>query len=128
MAEAKPFDFDALAQSAKETELPKRESGRKRVVEHNPFIDLVSSSYSDGKGREFKLPKSQHKTAVNLIRDAAKQLGIGVRIVLSPKGEELENAPDNRNVTVQFQGQDKRKYAPRKSKTENAENATPASV
>lgn len=116
MAETAEFDFKALQPA--EAEFPKQEgAGRKRLMEDNPFIEWVQESYSDGKGRAVTMPKSQVETACKLIRRAAADVGLGVRIATSLKGEALEKAANNKNITVHFLGKEKREYTPRKKKT-----------
>ena len=124
MAEAAEFDFSSL--SVQEDELPKRAGGRTKTIKDNPFVKWVGDSNSDGKGRAVTIPKSQLKQTERLIRDAARELGLGVRVVTSLKGEALEKAANNKNIKVQFQAQPKKKYAPRKRQGENWDGAVTA--
>lgn len=101
------FDFSTL--TVEETELPGVRRGRTRHIEHNPFLGPVGDSYNDGKGRAVKVPNEHYKTTENLIRRAAEDLEIGVRVVPSLTAEERDKAPKNKTVTVKFQGQPKRK-------------------
>lgn len=126
MAEATEFDFTAL--KVEKAELPPPAGGRTKQIKHNPFTQWVGDSYSDGTGRAVTVPKSQVKLTERLIRDAATSLGIGVRVNTEPKGEALEKAAQNKNVRVQFQGKEKKKYSPRKSKTETQPETPEAPV
>lgn len=110
------FDFGKLTPEA--TELPQREGGRTREVEDNPFIPWVQESYNSETGRAVTVPNEMVKKTEYLIRQAAKDLGLGVRIVTSLTKEEMTKAAKNRNVKVSFQGQKKRNYSPRKRKGE----------
>jgi len=115
-------DFDFLnGLSVTETELPKREGGRQRKIQDNPFVPWVQESYNTRTGRAVEVPNEHVKKTEYLIRQAAEDLGLGVRIVFSLDKEAREKAPKNKKVRVSFQGQEKRKYSPRKRK--NAENA-----
>jgi len=111
---AAEFDFSAL--SVEETELPKREGGRTRAIQDNPFVKFVQDSYDSKLGRAVTVPKAHVKDTIRLVRQAAAELGLGVRIVTSLKGEALEKAANNKNIKVSFQGQEKRKYSERKPK------------
>lgn len=112
------FDFSALAPV--KTEMPARQGGRTRTVQDNPFIPWVQESYSEKTGRAVEVPNEMVKKTEYLIRQAAEDLGIGVRVVMSLDKEAREKAPKNKKVRISFQGQDKRKYSPRARK--NAEN------
>lgn len=113
--------------SVETTELPQRTSGRGRKVKDNPFTAWVSESYADKTGRSVTVPKAHVKDAQYLVRAAAADLGIGVRIVLTDsKGNKLDNAKleglsDKTYVKVMFQGQEKRKY---EKKVETSETAS----
>lgn len=111
------FSFDNI--TAEKTELPKRAGGRTRKVQSNPFLSMVQESYNDGMGRKITIPNEHYKDAEYLIRQAAADLGLGVRIVASLTKEEREAAPKNKKVDVQFQGQKKRNYTPRNKSAEN---------
>lgn len=108
------FDFGKL--EAQETTLPKRHGGRTRKYTENPFLAWVGDSYQSKTGRSVTVPKSQLSDVQYLIRAAASDLGIGVRIVVTgAKGEQLDReaikkSADTRNIKVAFQGQEKRKY------------------
>lgn len=111
-----------------ETSLPARTSGRNRKYADNPFRDHVNQSYHTGTGRSVTVPKKQVGEVVYLIRQAAADLGLGVRIVhMGAKGdtvlskEDLDKASDSRMIRVAFQGQEKRKYEKKESKNDNAE-------
>lgn len=109
------FDFGNV--SVETDELPKRAGGRTRKIQDNPFVAPVQESYDTETGRAVKVPKSAVKDAERLIRQAAADLGLGVRIVYSmdPKSEEFAKAANNKMIKISFQGQVKRKYAPRKN-------------
>lgn len=115
-------DFDFSALSVTETALPKREGGRARIIQDNPFIPWVQESYSTGTGRAVEIPNEMFKQTEYLIRHAAIDLGIGVRVVCSLDKVAREKAPKNKKIRVSFQGQEKRKYSPRK-RTENVPDA-----
>jgi hypothetical protein len=108
------FSFDNL--TAEVAELPKRAGGKPKKTENNPFLAMVGDSYTTNTGRSVTVPNAKVKDAVYLIRHAANELGLGVRVVVSLTKEQRENAPKNKNVKILFQGQPKRKYSPRKSK------------
>lgn len=118
-------DFDFSALTAETAELPKRDGGRTRKIQDNPFVRFVQDSYDTKSGRAVTVPKSVLKDTERLIRTAAADLGLGVRIVTSLKGEALEKAGATKQIKVSFQGQEKRKYAPRKAKGETTPE-TPA--
>lgn len=122
---------DFLAGLSVETaELPARTSGRGRKVKDNPFTAWVADSYGDKTGRSVPVPVANVKDVQYLIRAAAADLGIGVRIVVvdargnTVKNEELTKLVENKStktVKVMFQGQEKRKY---EKKTETVETAS----
>lgn len=118
------FDFSAL--SVADTELPAIERGRTSQLAENPFIPWVQESYTNSKGKAVKVPNAQVSRTEYLIRKAAESLGIGVRVVVSLTKEEREKAGPTKHVTVSFQGQKKRAYAPRPRKNATAE--TPADI
>jgi hypothetical protein len=120
--------------TATTAELPKRVGGRGRKVKDNPFTAWVSDSYATQSGRSVTIPGANAKDATYLVRSAAGDLGLGVRIVVTDsKGKtldaaalkSLEDKKSTAQVKVLFQGQDKRNYTPRKSKDVTPE--TPAS-
>lgn len=115
MADNTEFDFGSLAPA--EVELPKREGGRTRVVQDNPFVPWVSESYNTKTGRAVEVPNEQVKRTEYLIRQAAEDLGIGVRIVCSLDKDARAKAPKNKKVKVSFQGQEKKRYGARKPKS-----------
>jgi len=108
--------------SAETAELPKAEGGRGRKVKDNPFTNWVRESYSDGKGRSVTVPGGNAKEACYLIRSAANDLGLGVRVVVTDsKGKKLDAATvadlaekeSKAQTKVMFQGKEKRSYTPR---------------
>lgn len=119
--------------TATTAELPKSAGGRGRKVKDNPFTAWVSESYADGQGRSVTVPGANAKEACYLIRSAADDLGLGVRVVaLNSKGAKL-SADDvkglaEKNSTAQvkimFQGKDKRQYTPRGSKNEGTDTVS----
>lgn len=119
--------------SAETAELPKAEGGRGRKVKDNPFTNWVRESYSDGAGRSVTVPGANAKEACYLIRSAANDLGLGVRVVVTDsKGKKLDAATvashaengSKAQVKVLFQGKDKRSYTPRQGTT--ATGVTPS--
>jgi len=119
--------------SAAPAELPKAEGGRSRKVKDNPFTAWVRESYADGNGRSVTVPGENVKEAVYLVRSAANDLGLGIRVVVTDsKGNKLDAAKilelsekgSKAQVKVLFQGQDKRRYTPRQGTT--ATGTTPA--
>ena len=119
--ETPAFDFSAL--SVEDAELPARQgAGRQRKVQNNPFLAPVQESYDKGVGKAVTVPNAQCKDAEYLIRQAAADLGIGVRVVFSLDKEAREKAAKNKNVTISFQGKEKRAYKGRKTNGQNAEN------
>lgn len=115
MAENASSGFDFSNLSAEVTELPKTtRPGRERKFRENPFVPWVRESYETKTGRAVTVPNAAVKETEYLIRQAATELGIGVRIVCSLDKEAREKAPKNRNVKVSFQGKEKRKYNGRK--------------
>lgn len=120
MAEAANTGFDFSALSVETAELPPRAGGREKKFRDNPFTTVLRESFDTKTGRKVEVPKAQLKDLEYLLRSAATELGIGVRIVKSLTGEALEKAANNKKITVQFQGQKKKQYTKR-----NAEE-TPA--
>lgn len=119
--------------SVETAELPKSEGGRGRKVKDNPFTAWVRDSYADGNGRQVTVPGANAKEACYLIRQAAQDLGLGVRVVaLNAKGVKLDaktvaNLAESKStakVTVMFQGKEKRAYERRQGTT--ATGTTPA--
>ena len=121
-------DFDFSSLNVTETELPKREGGRTRKVQNNPFIAPVQESYNSGTGRAVEVPNEQCKAVEYLIRQAAEDLGLGVRVVFSLDKESREKAPKNKKVRVSFQGQEKRQYSPRKRRSADTPEVSPEST
>lgn len=117
------FDFSAV--TAEPAELPARTSGKERKYKENPFRNFVKDSWDTKTGRAVTLPKVQVKDAEYLIRQAAADLGLGIRIVrVNPSSgtqmtaDAFEKAANNKNVKIQFQAQPKRKYSARTPKNE----------
>lgn len=119
--------------SVETAELPKSEGGRGRKVKDNPFTAWVRDSYADGNGRQVTVPGANAKEACYLIRQAAQDLGLGVRVVaLNTKGVKLDaktvadlaDKNSTSKVTVMFQGKEKRAYERRQGTT--ATGTTPA--
>lgn len=103
------FDFSAL--SADDTEMPSTaHGGRTRKIQHNPFVEFLSDSYQRDVAKAVKIPNEQVKQTEYLIRQAATDLGIGVRLHFSLSKEEREKAAKNKHVTITFQGKEKRTY------------------
>lgn len=127
-------NFDFLnSLDAADTELPKIEragggNGRGRQVQDNPFVGWLQESQTTEKGKSVTVQNRHAKRTEYLIRQAAEDLGIGVRVVRMVDGEQvkekkaLENFHDNKKVTLMFQAQKKRKYAPR---TRRAQSTAP---
>lgn len=113
------------------TELPARAGGgRGRKVKDNPFTPWLSESWADKTGRSVTVPGANVREAEYLIRAAAADLGVGVRIVRTDaRGnvltkedtDKLVESKSTKNVKVMFQAQEKRKY---ERKTETVENAS----
>lgn len=122
MSENTGFDFSAL--SVEDAELPARQgAGRQRKVQNNPFVAPVQESYEKGVGKAIKVPNSQVKDAEYLIRQAAADLGIGVRVVFSLDKDAREKAAKNKIVEIKFQGKEKRKYNGRKTANATDDNS-----
>ncbi|QBZ72840.1 hypothetical protein SEA_FORTHEBOIS_8 [Streptomyces phage Forthebois] len=112
--------------SATTAELPKSEGGRGRKVKDNPFTAWVRDSYADGNGRQVEVPGANAKEAAYLIRQAAGDLGLGVRVVaLNSKGVKLDaktiadmaEKGSTAKVRILFQGKEKRAYERRQGTT-----------
>lgn len=110
--------------SAAPAELPKAEGGRDRKVKDNPFTNWVRESYNDGQGRSVTVSGANAKEACYLIRSAANDLGLGVRVVAqNSKGDKLDaktvadmaEKGSTAKVKILFQGKEKRQYTPRGS-------------
>lgn len=105
-------------------------NGRQRAVQNNPFVAWLQDSKEKEIGKAVTVPARQAKQTEYLIRQAAADLGLGVRVVRIVDGEsvkekkELEKLHPNKKVTVQFQAQKKRKYAPRPGRSANGSVAT----
>jgi hypothetical protein len=124
MAEKNEFAFLETL-SAEDTELPSVNrsggGGRSRAVQDNPFVPWLSESHQTGKGKSVTVPANQAVRTEYLIRQAAEDLGIGVRVVRLVDGSQVDKAAikelhPNKKVKVMFQGQKKRAYSPRKRK------------
>ena len=132
MAEQDAYSFlDSI--KVETTELPQRTgnngAGRERAVQNNPFVQPVSESEKTKTGRGVTVAARHAVKTVYLIRQAAADLALGVRVVLMVDGEKVEQKAikelnKNKNVRILFQGQPKRKYSPRRSK-KNAETIEP---
>lgn len=141
MAENTGFEFLASLK-AEETALPEIKragggNGRTRVVQDNPFVPWLQESKEKEIGKAVTVKASQAKKTEYLIRQAAADLGLGVRVVHIVDGKEitvrkaqgqeksdLEALNANKNVRIMFQAQKKRKFANRTRKANVAE--TPA--
>jgi len=112
-------------------------NGRQRAVQNNPFVAWLQDSKEKEIGKAVTVPARQAKQTEYLIRQAAADLALGVRVVRIVDGEAvkdkkgLENLHPNKKVTMQFQAQKKRKYAPRPNRSVNSSTTvaeTPAPV
>lgn len=145
MAENKGFEFLSNL-SAEETTLPEIKragggNGRARVVQDNPFVGWVGDTW-DGEtqtskaGKAVTVKASQARKTEYLIRQAAADLGLGVRVVHMVDGKEigvrkgegeekaeLDTLHPNKNVRVMFQAQKKRKFANRTRKAAGTDTA-----
>lgn len=139
MAENTGFEFLANLK-AEETALPEVKragggNGRARVVQDNPFIPWLQESKEKEIGKAVTVKASQAKKTEYLIRQAAADLGLGVRVVHIVDGKEitvrkasgeekseLETLHPNKTVRIMFQAQKKRKFANRTRRT-SAETA-----
>lgn len=108
-------DFDFLASlNVVKADVPDPASKR-RQVENNPFVAWVGDSFSEGTGRAVPVENQHVKKTVYLIRQAANDLGLGVRIVTSLTQEEMDKAAKSKKVTISFQGTKRRAYSKRGS-------------
>lgn len=119
--------------TAETATLPKSEGGRGRKVKDNPFAQWVKDSYADGQGRSVTVPGANAKEACYLIRQAAQDAGLGVRVVAqNGKGVKLDaktvsdlaEKKSTAQVKILFQGKEKRAYERRQGTT--ATGTTPA--
>lgn len=122
------LDFSTI--KPQDAELPKVTSngGAPSKYDNNPFVEWVRESYANKKGKKIDITKADVPDAIAMIRNAAKQLGCGVRIVPSLKGEQFEKASASRKVSILFQGQDKKAYSPRKKKNAVETPAAPVAT
>jgi hypothetical protein len=136
MADNTGFEFlQNLA--AEEAELPRITragggNGRQRLVQDNPFVKWLQEGYNSQEpnnsvGKQVKVPARHARKTEYLIRQAAEDLNIGVRVVFMVDGEVLKGGRTalkdinaNKTVAILFQGQRKRKFAPRRRR-----NTTP---
>jgi hypothetical protein len=139
MAENTGFEFLSSLE-AEETALPEIKragggNGRTRVVQDNPFVGWLgetwdTESQTSKAGKAVTVKASQAKKTEYLIRQAAADLGLGVRVVHLVDGEEikvrkaqgeekseLDALHPNKKVKVMFQAQKKRKFANRTRRT-----------
>lgn len=125
MAEKNEFSFLDSLQVEEAVELPKVNrtggGGRERAVQDNPFVQTLQDSYQTDMGKAVTVPARHAVKTEYLIRQAAEDLGIGVRVVRIVDGERVEKAAlkdlnQNKNVKIMFQGQKKRAYSPRTRK------------
>jgi hypothetical protein len=110
-------------------------NGRQRAVQNNPFVAWLQDSKEKEIGKAVTVPARQAKQTEYLIRQAAADLALGVRVVRIVDGEAIKDKKaldalhPNKKVTMQFQAQKKRKYAPRPSRSVSTTVAeTPAPV
>lgn len=140
MAEKTGFEFLSNLQ-AEETALPEIQragggNGRTRVVQDNPFVPWLQESKEKEIGKAVTVKASQAKKTEYLIRQAAQDLGLGVRVVHMVDGTEvkvrraqgeeksqLESLHPNKSVRIMFQAQKKRKFANRTRKANGAETS-----
>jgi hypothetical protein len=143
MAESTGFEFLSNLQ-AEETTLPEIKragggNGRERAVQDNPFVGWLSETWdaetlTSKAGKAVTVKASQARKTEYLIRQAAQDLGLGVRVVHMVDGKEikvrkgageekaeLDTLHPNKNVKVMFQAQKKRKFANRTRRTAQAE-------
>lgn len=132
------FDFLAGLKEAEETQLPEIKraggsNGRQRKVQDNPFVNWLRESNEKQVGKAVTVKASQARATEYLIRQAAQDLSLGVRVVHMVDGKEIkvrkgkdeekaeiDTLHPNKNVRVMFQAQKKRKFAPRKRKNGDA--------
>lgn len=114
------FDFGSV--SVEDAELPK--ATRARRTGPNPFTEPLAASYESKTGKAVTVPGKAVKDANSHLRRAANDLNIGVRIVFqNSKGETLkyDAAKDSKgNVTIKFQGQDRKQRKQSDSATDAA--------
>lgn len=138
MAENTGFEFLSDLQ-AEETALPEIQragggNGRQRVVQDNPFVPWLQESKEKEIGKAVTVKAGQARKTEYLIRQAAQDLGLGVRVVhivdgnevkvRKAQGEEkaeLDTLHPNKKVKVMFQAQKKRKFANRTRRTAQTE-------
>jgi hypothetical protein len=143
MADTTGFEFLSNLQ-AEETTLPEIKragggNGRERTVQDNPFVGWLSETWdaetlTSKAGKAVTVKASQARKTEYLIRQAAQDLGLGVRVVHMVDGKEikvrkgageekaeLDTLHPNKNVKVMFQAQKKRKFANRTRRTAQAE-------
>jgi len=105
------LDLTKLAAKAKETDAPVVQTrGRERRYAVNPMLGVVQQAKESGKA--IVLPPVPGKNAnevISYIRNAAKELSVGVKFEL-PK-----NYAEQETVAVKFQTGEKRNYTPRQS-------------
>lgn len=130
--------------SAEETELPEIKragggNGRERKVQDNPFLGWLGETWdadtqTSKAGKAVTVKAGQARKTEYLIRQAAQDLGLGVRVVHMVDGKEitvrkaqgeekaeLDTLHPNKNVKVMFQAQKKRKFANRTRRAAQAE-------
>lgn len=106
--EAPVFDAAAIASTAAPAQLP----DRSRVVEShkwddNPFLEPVQESQDTGEGRQVSVPAYHVREVVAGLRDAARKVGCGLRVVLvRPDGTTTSKVadivPDDQPIAVQY--------------------------
>lgn len=116
------LNFDSL--DVVVTDLPEITGrGGGRPTKDNPFTNMVSESFADGRGRGITVERKDVAEAVSLIRRAAASIQLGVRVVLTDarnnvvKIDDIETLGEKQKVKVLFQGKEKRKMT-RKKKTD----------
>lgn len=142
MADSTGFEFLANIK-AEETALPEIKragggNGRQRKVQNNPFVAWLQESNEKGIGKAVTVKANVARQTEYLIRQAAADLSLGVRVVHMVDGNEikvrksageekaeLDALHPNKNVKVMFQAQKKRKFAPRKRKNGTTETVQP---
>lgn len=126
------IDFNNLTAERVSSEAP-HTGGKSRKYDVNPFAKAFAESHLTGEGRAYTLPKSAVKEAVYLLRQAAADSEMGVRIAFSDmKGNVIETSkikdlPENAKVKVVFWATKKRKYTrkPVESTPAPDQNTTP---
>lgn len=107
-ARAKAPEFDLNAVVAEETtEVPK--IARNSKVVGTKFPEWVQESYDRKVGKVVTVPTANAIQVANLIRAAARQIGLGASI----KPVDLGNG----QTRITFVGKEPKKYSPRKAKT-----------